>query len=139
MRTLALGVVAAALIASPAFAGGVIVCGPFIGCIGSPYFPPVPPIAAYPPVIIQGYYPPPDPAPLARVRPNYPVYPLDRRAEPYRAPPVRNQRVAPAPPQRDAASNEIEADIMAFCDGHPDEPFCGKLGAWLRKHPRSQQ
>ena len=30
---------------------------------------------------------------------------------------------------------EIEADIMDFCDGHPDEKFCGKLGLWLRQHP----
>jgi hypothetical protein len=41
---------------------------------------------------------------------------------------------APAP-QRDALSREIEADITEFCDSHPDEKFCGKLGLWLRQHP----
>ena len=48
------------------------------------------------------------------------------------AQPARN---AAPPPQRDALSREIEADIMEFCDGHPDEKFCGKLGLWLRQHP----
>jgi len=55
------------------------------------------------------------------------------------AQPARNAAPPPAPaappPQRDALSREIEADIMEFCDGHPDEKFCGKLGLWLRQHP----
>ena len=31
---------------------------------------------------------------------------------------------------------EIEHDILDFCDAHPDETFCGKLGAYLRSHPQ---
>jgi len=46
---------------------------------------------------------------------------------------------APPPPQRDALSREIEADITQFCDGHPDESFCRKLGLWLRQHPEAQR
>jgi hypothetical protein len=55
------------------------------------------------------------------------------------AQPAPNTAPPPAPaappPQRDALSSEIEADITEFCDGHPDEKFCGKLGLWLRQHP----
>jgi hypothetical protein len=46
---------------------------------------------------------------------------------------------APAPPHQDALSREIEADIVEFCDKHPDERFCGKLGLWLRQHPEPQR
>jgi hypothetical protein len=56
------------------------------------------------------------------------------------APPAPSAAAPQAPPpasepQRDALSREIEADIMEFCDKHPDEKFCGKLGLWLRQHP----
>jgi hypothetical protein len=50
-------------------------------------------------------------------------------------PPAPNVAAAPPPPQRDALSREIEADIMQFCDRHPEESFCAKLGLWLRQHP----
>jgi hypothetical protein len=53
------------------------------------------------------------------------------------APSVATPQAPPPPsePQRDALSREIEADIVEFCDKHPDEKFCGKLGLWLRQHP----
>jgi hypothetical protein len=44
------------------------------------------------------------------------------------------------PPDADTSARgdgkEIEDDILAFCDEKPDTPFCGKLGAYLRAHPR---
>ena len=57
-----------------------------------------------------------------------PAGPLAVPAAPQAPPPASE-------PQRDALSREIEADIMEFCDKHPDEKFCGKLGLWLRQHP----
>ena len=46
---------------------------------------------------------------------------------------------APPPPQADALSREIEADIVAFCDNHPQESFCRKLALWFQKHPNAQR
>jgi hypothetical protein len=45
----------------------------------------------------------------------------------------------PAQPQQDALSREIEADIIQFCDRHPEESFCTKLGVWLRQHPEARR
>jgi hypothetical protein len=49
------------------------------------------------------------------------------------------QALPPAQPQQDALSREIEADIIQFCDRHPEESFCTKLGVWLRQHPQAQR
>ena len=137
----------ACLACMPAWAGGVMLCNQF-GCRSSPYFPP--PIVYTPPRAVfipnshgctQGIdvYPPG----WDRNLPPPPGY----RRNPNPCPPVRSaeqivedaQRRAPAPRQpapKDAQAAEIEGDIMKFCDDHPDEPFCGKLGSYLRKHPR---
>ena len=133
------GVIAtvAGLASGPALGGGVLICGPY-GCRSSPYFPPPivylgpPVVSARPPVInVPGQ---PSAAP-ARVWP-------ERAYEPRQAP---LRRAAPPPPRgpRETAEveegKEIEGDIMAFCDRNPEEPFCGKLGDYLRKHPRRLQ
>lgn len=95
-------VIAACLLATPAFAGDAtrfLICRSD-GCIDVPSLRFVPKTTAQPAPNVA-----PPPAPSA------------------------------PPPQRDALSREIEADIMKFCDSHPDELFCGKLGLWLRQHP----
>jgi hypothetical protein len=154
-----IGAVLGALGATPAPAGGVLICTPF-GCRSSPYFPP-PIVLTRPPVIWQQASPgrpqpfpplgpdePPPAYPLAPpvprgLRPSYapPPPPLGNPPQ-WRQPPQAEAppRVdsTPAPPSRREAQEQhaIEADIMQFCDAHPDEAFCGRLGAWLRAHPR---
>jgi hypothetical protein len=58
---------------------------------------------------------------------------------PQELPPQRRSRsnVEVPPPDADEAKG-IETDIEAFCDGHPDETFCSRLGKWLRNHPRGR-
>ncbi len=73
--------------------------------------------------------------PSLRFVPKTPGPPTPNVAAPQAAPPP----AAPGPPQADALSREIEADIIAFCDRHPDESFCAKLGLWLRQHPNAQR
>ena len=34
---------------------------------------------------------------------------------------------------------EIEGDILAFCQGHPDESFCAKLTDYLAAHPEARR
>jgi hypothetical protein len=55
-------------------------------------------------------------------------------------PPAAAPQPAPAPgqPQPDALQREIEADIIDFCDHHPDERFCGKLRLWFQQHPETR-
>jgi hypothetical protein len=55
-------------------------------------------------------------------------------------PPAVAPAPAPAPsqPQPDALQREIEADIIDFCEHHPDERFCGKLRVWFQKHPETR-
>jgi hypothetical protein len=137
-------VFALALIASgvPANAGAVLLCNEF-GCRSSPYIPPVPvpvgppaiysapphggPTVAYGvPLARSPIIPPPTSWPRLRL-PDFPP-------EAYRAPPPPPPRSASADPEGKA----IERDILEFCDRHPDEPFCGKLGAFLRKHPEAR-
>jgi hypothetical protein len=60
------------------------------------------------------------------VQPQRPLPPPQRQA--------RRSRPDVVVPPPDDGHKEIENDIMAFCDNHPDEPFCGKLGKWLREH-----
>jgi hypothetical protein len=45
---------------------------------------------------------------------------------------------APNQPQPDALQREIEADIVDFCEHHPDERFCGKLRLWFQRHPETR-
>jgi hypothetical protein len=128
--------IALALIASgvPAQAGAILMCNEW-GCRSSPYLPPIPvpvrPLAIYSapprggPNVAYG-------VPLARspIIPPHTSWPQQREA--YRSPPPPVRR---APPRPDAEAQAIESDIMDFCDHHSDEPFCGKLGSYLRKHP----
>ena len=118
-RTIAILIATTAIAAAvPANAGGVLLCNEF-GCWSSPYFPP-PMDAASSPVVYMPANPPvviPPPPPPTVERP--------RQPEP--------------PPQRDAASNEIEGDILAFCRDHTDEPFCGKLTAYLERTGRARK
>jgi hypothetical protein len=55
-------------------------------------------------------------------------------------PPAGAAPPAPAPNQAqpDALQREIEADIVAFCEQHPDERFCGKLRVWFQRHPEAR-
>ena len=126
-------------------AGGVLLCNEF-GCRSSPYFPP-PIVSVAPPVVYMPANPPvrrpPPPAyngppgPPAQVyAPNPNGGPAVRVFPPGALGPRYTQPRRDPPPQRDAEAAEIEGDITAFCDAHPDEPFCGKLGHYLRTHPR---
>jgi hypothetical protein len=140
------GIVFGALSAGPAPAGGVLLCDPW-GCRSSPYFPP-PIIAVQPPVVFL----PPGPGPLppgvdpSRLRRDLPPPPLRPGAlypspVPQAAPPPQLSHRLPAPPpalskQEVQDQHEIEDGIMEFCDHSPDTPFCGRLGSWLRTHPR---
>jgi hypothetical protein len=159
MRTLALGVVAAAVMVLPANAGGILMCDQF-HCRSVVEFPP-PIVLAIPPVIsTQRYLPPPPPpvvvSPPVRCRlwPRQPVPPGCAMPDPPRyansaPPPARRSRpdvsvpppeaeIAPREAPRDLGKAEIETDILDFCDNHPDERFCGKLGAYLRSHPEAR-
>jgi hypothetical protein len=53
-------------------------------------------------------------------------------------PPAAAPAPAPNPPQPDALQREIEADIVTFCEQHPDERFCGKLRLWFQRHPEAR-
>jgi hypothetical protein len=68
-----------------------------------------------------------------------PPYP---RREAAAVPRTSRPDVAVPPPdaEEEAASKaEIEQNIIDFCDKNPEEQFCGKLGAFLRKHPDRRQ
>lgn len=119
MRRLLLAAVALAALVPSAHAGGIVICSnwgcrsiaiPFVNVQPMPQRAvpqrPPPPVAAVPP--------------QRRSRPNVEVPPPDD-----------------ATADKDAAeAKAIEDDIEAFCDKHSDEQFCGRLGSWLRKHPR---
>jgi hypothetical protein len=111
----------------PAFGGGVLYCNVY-GCTSSPYFrPPIvptsPPVVIVPPPLA---IPPAPPPVVAAPDPPPRVDPTPRRADP---PPRLSKRE-----QQERAG--IEQDITTFCDAHPDEQFCGRLGQWLRSHPQ---
>jgi hypothetical protein len=119
----------------PAFGGGVLYCNIY-GCTSSPYFrPPIvptsPPVVIIPPPLAIPPAPRPvvAPPPPLRVDPPPRVDPTPRQADP---PPRLSKRE-----QQDKAN--IEQDILAFCDAHPDEHFCGRLGEWLRAHPNGRK
>jgi hypothetical protein len=133
--------IAITLIASgvPAHAGAILMCNQY-GCRSSPYLPP--PIVFNPPPVIYNPAPHGGPAvvygvPLAPS----PIIPPRARCctaeAPAPPPPVRR-----TPPSRSASADPegkaIERDIMNFCDAHPDEQFCGRLGAFLRNHPEAR-
>ncbi len=46
---------------------------------------------------------------------------------------------ATSQPPPDHLQAEIEADIVEFCDHHPDERFCGKLRLWFERHPETRK
>jgi hypothetical protein len=127
------GIVLGALSAGPAPGAGVLLCDPW-GCRSSPYWPPVP-VPVRPPVAFL----PPGPGPEVYTAPP------QRRTEALPDPPPLSQAPppprSPRPPSRQEAAQQadIEASIEAFCDGHPDEQFCGKLGTWLRAHPNNRR
>jgi hypothetical protein len=128
---------ALAAFSSPAMAGGVLICNPW-GCRSTPYFPP--PIYIRAPFVISDYRPavrlPPPYPPLGPENPPPPAYPL----APERPPGLRPSYPPPYPPlgnpPKGAEEKGIENDILAFCDAKPDTPFCGRLGEYLRSHPR---
>jgi hypothetical protein len=111
------GVIAGTLL-SFAQGGSFVACSPY-GCRSTFVRPPI--VMTYPQVIITS------PPGVIGYKPYWSELPVQ-------APPPRNPRPAP-PPRKDAEATDIEASIMDFCDQHPDERFCGKLGAYLRKHP----
>jgi hypothetical protein len=123
------GAILGALGAVPAPAGAVLYCGPF-GCVSSPYFRP-PIIQVPPPVVYQDSRPPPPYAPPQRRQPDRP------RVDSTPPPPPPSRRAEALPPPKTAQELEIEGSIMDFCDAHPDEGFCTKLGSWLRAHPQA--
>jgi hypothetical protein len=131
-----IGAVLGALSAGPAPGAGVLLCDPW-HCRSSPYFPP-PIVPVRPPVVFL-------PAPYPPLGPDYPANPPQRPQERPQDPPHVAQAPPPArsppPPSRHetAQQKDIEDSIEAFCDGHPDEQFCGKLGAWLRAHPNNRR
>jgi hypothetical protein len=100
------------------FAPQPVICSPY-GCRSTFWRPPI--VMTYPNVIVTS------PPGVIGYKPYW-------AEDSVRPPPPRPARREP-PAQKDAQANEIENDIMQFCDNHPDEPFCGKLGAYLRKHP----
>ena len=123
-------------IAPPPAAGGAVMYCNVYGCTSSPYFRP-PIVPAGPPVV---FTPPPLAIPPARPQVYAPAPPLDPprpRAEPPTPPPPPHA-IPPAAPTKTERREQaaIEQDIMAFCDAHPDEQFCGRLGEWLRTHPQ---
>jgi hypothetical protein len=132
-------IIAITLIASgAAHAGAILMCNEW-GCRSSPYL--RPPIVAVQPPIFYNQAPHGGPTvaygvPLARspIIPPRTAWPQQR--EIYRSPPPPIRR---EPPPRSASADPegkaIERDILDFCDRHPDEQFCGRLGAFLRKHP----
>ena len=130
MRSLVLATIVGVSLVIPAHAGGVLLCSPY-GCRSSPYFPP-PIFRTGPPVV---YLPPP-------VDHRHPVF-----VAPRFKPAVDAPRGTPQPRTQHEArrqednpqAKEIEGDIMDFCDQHPEEKFCGKLGTYLRKHNGERQ
>jgi hypothetical protein len=100
--------------------------------------PPQYPLApAQPPGLRHSYAAPYAPLGNPPQRPDPPTA-LAPPPDPPRAPPPARR---PPPPSRQetAQQKDIETSIEAFCDGHPDEQFCGKLGAWLREHPNNRK
>jgi hypothetical protein len=141
MKTLTTAVLAFAGSTAIANAGGILMCDEF-HCRSVVEFPPpiFLQIPALPPVLsthrpiytLPGPAPrlrsgPIDPPPLASVQP-----PPQRRSRPDVQVPPPDARA-----ETDAAEAKgIEDDIEGFCDKSPDEPFCSRLGKWLREHPR---
>jgi hypothetical protein len=125
--------------APPLFSSGaVLLCNPF-GCRSSPYIPPppvyVPPLVIYSPQPTQ----PPGPRPFYRPAPGQPGPPVAAIPPPAMpAPPPGAAAPAPPPGLPHQDQQEIEASILDFCDAHPDESFCTKLGAYLRAHPQTR-
>jgi hypothetical protein len=109
--------------------------------LGPPPYPPLGPDVSPP------AYPLAPPAPRG-LRPTYaPPYPPLGNPPQWRQPDPPRVESTPAPPRassppprpsrREADEHrEVEQSIEAFCDAHPDEAFCGKLGAWMRAHPQ---
>jgi hypothetical protein len=118
MRRIILGA-ALAISCTGAHAGGILMCDQF-HCRSVVEFPP-PIILPFPPV-------------LSTQRPVYRAPPPPLQLAP-RPPPRYAQQ--PQPPDADEAKG-IENDIEGFCDQHPDEQFCSRLGKWLRDHPRGR-
>ena len=121
-----------------------LICNPY-GCRSSANRPPIV-VTGGPPVVqerlrggvplgaaVRTYQAPPvvDPPPVGR-----PTPPLRQNTRPSRP----DVAVPPPDATPDAGTikdgKEIEDDILAFCDDKPDTPFCAKLGAYLRAHPR---
>jgi hypothetical protein len=146
-KQLLTGIALAVLLATPATAAQMV-CLPF-GCFPVPWFAgPVyggrgwrPGQFVPPPVVVTpsmeesarlrfGARPQPQPY-VPYVPPGY-DQPLPQARQP--GPPQRNPRQAQAEPD-EPMKREIEADILTFCDQHPDEGFCQNLGSWFRKHP----
>ena len=67
-------------------------------------------------------------------QPYYPPPVVIRQAPPpyYPSPPIQ------PPPPKDELGLEVKQEILAFCQQHPDEHFCGTLEAYLQKHPNAR-
>jgi hypothetical protein len=107
------------LTVTAAGAQGYFPARPFYGMAGRDY--PAPPSPPPAPFYFTGRTPGDAPAPL-------------RPAPIQRVEPPRIAGNAPQP-RPDPESRAIEHEIVQFCDEHPDEPFCGHLGSYLRRHP----
>ena len=137
------------LATAPAWGGGVLLCNEY-GCRSTPYFPP-PIVAIGPPAVYMPANPPTMAVPcrlwpgervpgcLAPYQRGAPVRLPGQDATRQRGQPNYRTSEAPRPPPVSGPDPkaEIEADIMDFCDAHPDERFCGKLGSYLRQHPEA--
>ena len=109
-----------------------LICNPY-GCRSSADRPPIV-VTGGPPVVNEPIRTLPPPT-MSNRRPDPPPsYPLRQNTRPSRPDVAVPPPDAPPPPSADG--KEIEDDILAFCDDKHDTPFCGKLGAYLRAHPR---
>jgi len=62
-----------------------------------------------------------------------PLYPPQGFTRPpYDQPPPAQPSSLPKP---DALGVQVKQEILAFCQQHPEEHFCGTLEAYLQKHP----
>jgi hypothetical protein len=74
---------------------------------------------------------------VAVPQPIYPeALPPDPPPQAYRDPPRRRRQTEAEPPISTPEQKEIEGQILEFCDSHREEAFCGKLGNYLKEHPR---
>jgi hypothetical protein len=116
-RRLALAV-AAALTVAPAQAGpALMLCTPF-GCVRGP----APQLRLW-----RGEAPPA----------GYRGPPIGSRPPPAISPPPERASAPAGPPRATPEQAQIENEILAFCQQHPDEGFCGKLAAYLAKQGRA--